>query len=189
MLRKKLLALGCAVAIVGVGACFLPPEHVAPPPLPPYLGHIRTFSIEVHDASSQDLIDDSAMSREVVSNFNRLWKEYALRAKLSRSSRVADAILRIKIDRKSASTFRGTDKRQEWAFDLKSSLTLSASDGRLLWQKQEENTRFKIAFEKGFSSDGWNSREVRHEAAYWLAMDLGDSFYDLDFGAHRRSVP
>ncbi|WP_109484512.1 hypothetical protein [Occallatibacter savannae] len=189
MLRKKLLALGCAVAIVGVGACFLPPEHVAPPPLPPYLGHIRTFSVEVQDASGQDVIDGGAMSREVVSNFNQLWKEFILRARQSRTSSPNDPILRIKIVRKSASIFHVTDRRQEWAFDLKASSTLTACDGRLLWQNPEQNTKFRMAFDKGLPSDGWNSREVRHEAAYWLAMDLGDSFYGLDLGTHQRSAP
>ena len=183
MLHKKLIAIGCAVAIVGMGACFLPPEHVQPPPLPPYLSDVRIFSIEVHDESGQDVMDDDAMSREVASKFNQLWKDYGLIARPVRGSKATDAVLRIRIERKSASVLQETIGRPRWEFHLRASFALTAADGRLLWQKPEENTKFIIPLENGFPPDGWQSRVIRHIAGYSLAMRSGDLLYGLHFGA------
>ena len=169
-----MFVLACAIAIVGIGACFLPPEHMPPPPLPPYLVNVRSFSIQVHDASGQDLVDEGAMSQAVVSNFNQLWKEYAVRAKPFQAFSGSDATLRIALDRKSASSSSTAHGKQQWIFELRSSSTLTSADGRLLWHRQEQNSHFAIWLENGLPPDGWNSRIVRKQAAYSLAMAMGD---------------
>jgi len=179
MLGKKIFALGCAIAIVALGACFLPHDHVPPPALPPYLGHVHHLSIEVRDTSGQDLFDESAMSQAVASNFNELWKDFSVRAKPVQAAKPSDAVLRIAITHKSASG--GATGKQAWTFDLNSSLTLTSTGGRVLWQRGEENTRFRLSLEDGLPPDAWNSRVIQHEAAYWLAMRSGDVLLDLPF--------
>lgn len=170
MLQKKMFVLACAIAIVGIGACFLPPAHMPPPPLPPYLVHVQRISIQVQDASGQDLIDESAMSRAVASNFNSLWSEYAVHAEPIRDSTHSDATLRITIDSKSASASTG----KQWNVDLKSTSVLIANDGRVLWQRHDENAQYVLWLGNGFPSGGWNSTTVRHQLAYSLAMAMGD---------------
>lgn len=183
MLRKKLASIACAIAIVGMGACFLPPERVPPPPLPPYLGHIRTFSIEVHDASGDSLVDDGAMSQKVASEFNRLWKDYGIRATAARESRTRDAVLLININRKSISNSESFSGKRQWTFHLTLSMTLSAGDGRLLWEKHEKVSQFRLWLDDGSVPDGWNSHKIEHEVVYWLAMNSGDLFYDVQLDA------
>jgi len=174
MLQKKLFAAACAMAIVGVGACFLPPGPVPHPPLPPYLVQIRSFYIQVQDASNEDRVDGVSMSRAVASNFNELWKDFAVRAKSGEDSRRTDATLRITVEQKYASFSTVSRGKQQWIFDLRTSATLTAADGRLLWQKQNQISHFAIWLENGLPPDRWNSRGVRQHAAYSLAMTAGD---------------
>lgn len=172
MLYKKLLTLACAVAIAGIGACFLPPEHV-PPPLPPHLAKIHAFAIQVQDASSYDLIDGDAMSQAVASNFNRLWKDSSVRAKPFQPSSRNDATLRITLIRKSASSSDNDPDKPQWTFAWSASAVLNDPDGRLLWQEQNLNSQFFIRVEPGVAPDSWNSRIVMKQAAYSLAMIIG----------------
>jgi hypothetical protein len=175
MLPKRVFVLACALAIVGIGACFLPPQHVSPPPLPPYLAQVRTISIQVQDISGKDLIDGDAMSRAVASKFTDLWKEYSVSAKAFQSSTHSDATLKLTLTQKSASLFSTDHGKQVWKFELTSSSTLTASDGRLLWQKQNQNSPFLVWHDNGLPPGGWNSRIVMKQAADSLAMYLGQN--------------
>ena len=179
MLKKKVLTVACAIAIVATGACFLPPEHVPPPPLPPYLVQVRTFAIQVQDASGKDLIDGDAMSRAVASNFNELWKDYSVRARPFQPSGHTEATLRITLARKSASGSSTEQGKQRWNFELSASSTLTAPDGRLLWQEQDENSHFTVRLENGLPPDGWNSRIVMKQSAYSLAMVVGEKIFHI----------
>ena len=173
MLHKKLFTLACVIAVVGVGACFLPPEHVPPPPLPPYLAQVRVFAIQVEDASGKDLVDVDAMSQAVAANFNQLWEDYKVRAKALRSSGNKDAILRITINHKSASSPSTSDGKQRWELELNTSSILATPDGRVLWQEQNETSQSMVWLTNGLPPDGWNSRIVRKQTAYSLAMQVG----------------
>lgn len=174
MLDKKLFTLACAVAIMGIGACFLPPEHVPPPPLPPHLANIHAFAIQVQDASGHDLIEEAAMNQAVASSFNRLWKDYSVRAKPFQPSSRNDATLKITLIRKSATSSHNDPDRPQWTFAWSASAVLNDSDGRLLWQEQNLNSQFVVRLENGLPSDGWNSHNVMKESAYSLAMTVGD---------------
>lgn len=173
MLDKKLFTLACAVAIMGIGACFLPPEHVPPPQLPPHLTNIHTFAIQVQDASGHDLIEEAAMSQAVASSFNRLWKDYSVRAKPFQPSSRNDATLKITLTRKSASSSHNDPVRPQWTFAWSASAVLNAPDGRLLWQEQNLNSQFFIRAQDGVRSVNWKSRNVIKESAYSLAMTVG----------------
>jgi hypothetical protein len=172
MLQKRMFVIACAIAIIGIGACFLPPQHVPPPPLPPYLAQVRTISIQVQDASGKDLIDGDEMNRAVASNFNELWKEYSVRAKPLQTSTHTDATLRIALVQKTAALSGTYHGRQQWVFELTSSSTLTAPDGRLLWKEQNQNSHFLIWLENGFPPDGWHSPIVMQRVEYSLASDL-----------------
>lgn len=169
MLRKKLFTLACVIAIVAIGACFLPPARVPPsPPLPPYLGHIRVFAIQVEDKSGEDLIDEDAMSRAVASSFNRLWN--SVRAKPFPGPENNDATLRISINRKSASN----NGKQLWNLALVTSSTLTTADGRLLWQEQNETSHAMVWLGNGLPPDQWNSPIILEKIAYSLALHIGE---------------
>jgi hypothetical protein len=173
MFQKKFIALVCVIAILGIGACFLPPEHFPPPPLPPYLARVSTFAIHVQDASGNDNFNEGPMSQAVTSNFNQLWKEYAVRAKPFQTTGSNDATLRITVIRKSATSSRTNERKQRWDLELITSSTLTAPDGRLLWQEQNENSHSVVWLENDWPTDGWNSRLVMRQTAYSLAMSVG----------------
>ncbi|WP_348262162.1 hypothetical protein P8935_20445 [Telmatobacter sp. DSM 110680] len=173
MLHKKLFTLACAIAVVAMGACFLPPEHVTPPPLPPYLAQVRVFVIQVEDASGKDLVDGDAMSRAVAANFNQLWQDYKVRARALQSSGNKDAILKITINHKSTSGPSASAGKQRWEFELNTSSILTAPDGSVLWQEPNETSQSIVWLTNGLPPDGWNSRIVRSETAYSLAMQVG----------------
>ena len=174
MLQKKIFTLVCAMAIVGIGACFLPPEHIPPPPLPPYLARLSTVAIQLQDVSGKDPIDGDAMSRAIASNFNQLWKDYSVRARPFRPSEGNDATLRIMIIRKSLTSSRTNSGRQPWQLELITSSRLTSPDGRLLWQDENQDSQSVVQLNNGLTSDGWTSRVVLKEIAYSLAMSVGE---------------
>lgn len=173
MFQKKILSFVCAVAIVGIGACFLPPEHVPPPPLPPYLAQVSTVAIQVQDVSGKDLIDENAMSQAVASNVNQLWKEYSVRAIPFRPSGGSDATLQVTIVRKSLSNSRVNKGKQPWELELTTSAKLTSRDGKLLWQEENQDLHSVVWLNNGLPSDGWNSRVMMKETAYSLALSVG----------------
>lgn len=173
MLRKKIFTLVCAIAIVGIGACFLPPEHIPPPPLPPYLARVSTVAIQLQDVSGKDLIDGDAMSRAIASNFNQLWKDYSVRARPFRPGGYNDPTLKITIIRKSASSSSANKGKQRWDLELITSAKLTSPDGRLLWQEENQDLHSVVWLDGGLPSDGWNSRVMIKETAYSLAMSVG----------------
>lgn len=179
MLRKKIFTVVCAIAIVTICACFLPPEHVPPPPLPPYPVQVRTFAVQVQDASGKDLIEGDAMSRAVASNFNELWKDYSVRARPFDPSGHTDATLRITVTRKSASGSSTDHGKRRWNFELRASSTLTSPDGRSLWQEHDGDAQFTVRLENGLPPDGWNSRIVMKHSAYSLAMVVGGKILDI----------
>ena len=175
MLRKKIFTIVCAIAIVGIGACFLTPspEHVPPPPLPPYLAQVNTFAIRIHDVSGKDPVDGDAMSQAVSSNFNQLWKEYSVRATPFRSTGDKYPTLTVTIVRKYLSISRTNAGNQPWELELITTSKLTAPDGSLLWQLENQDSHSVVWLNNGLQSDSWNSRALIKQAAHSLAMSVG----------------
>ena len=119
------------------------------------------------------------MSRAVASNFNALWKDYSVRAKPFQPSDHDDATLRITLGRKSATGSISDHGKQPWRFELSMSSTLTAPNGQLLWQEQDENSHSTIWLENGLPLDGWNSRVVMKQTAYSLAMVVGERIFNI----------
>ena len=174
MLRKKLLALECAIAITALGACFLPPEHLPRPQLPPDSEHIHSFAVQVMDLSRQDLVDEIAMNQAVAQEFNDLWKNPSIQAEPIEPSRWGRVKLEIVLHRKSISILNLPSGEQSWTCEAMSEFTLTAPSGRVLWQKREESIRFEIPYGRSFRSDRWNSPIVRKKAAHLLAKAAGE---------------
>ena len=173
MLQKKIITFICTIAILGIGACFLPPEHFPSPPLPPYLAQFKTFAIQVQDVSANDLIDGQTMSEAIASNFNRIWRDYPLRARPFRAAGYNDPTLRITILRKSASDSGATIGDPHWHLQLITSSALTAPDGRVLWQEQNQGSHVAVVLEHGLPPERWNARVVMDRTAYSLAMSIG----------------
>jgi len=173
MLQKKIITIVCAIAILGIGACFLPPEHFPSPPLPPYLTQFKTFAIQVQDVCANNPIDGEAMSENIASNFNRIWKEHPLRARPFRAAGYNDPTLRITILRKSASNSGATKGDPHWDLQLITSSTLTASDGKVLWQEQNQGSHVAVVLDHGLPPERWNARVVMDRTAYSLAMSIG----------------
>jgi len=179
MIERKILTLAGAAGILACGACFLPPLPGPKPPLPPALASVHIIAIHVEDGTAGNLFDPLIMSNATVGNFNRLWKEFPVRAVSSNSAGPKDATLRINVLRKTASCAPADKGHQFCSFDLISSFTLTAADGRILQSKPEERSKLGIWLKGDSLPETWNSNPFLQDAAYALAMTAGDKLLVL----------
>jgi hypothetical protein len=174
MHRRKLLTVACALGVLACGACFLPPLREPPPPLPPSLAAVRTIAVQIEDSSAHDLIHEAPMSAAVASNFNRLWAEFPVRALPYVEAGRYDAVLKVTIIQKTVSGGSTSHGNQLWTFEILASLALTASDGRILQSETNQRSRFGFSSKIGLAPGTWNSAPIRNQAAYALAMTVGD---------------
>jgi hypothetical protein len=174
MIEKKLLTLACAVGILACGACFLPPLDEPKPQLPPALASVHIIAIQVEDGTGSNLFDPLMMSSATVSNFNRLWSEYPVRAKALNAGGPSDAVLRVVVLHKTDSFTPGKKGRQFYPLEMIASFTVTAADGTNLESKPEESVKFGVWFSGKSLPENWNSSPILHEAAYALAMAAGN---------------
>lgn len=176
MLGKKLLTLACVLAIIGIGACFLPPPHI-PARLPAYLVGVRTLAIQVEDKSENEPFDAAAMSNETTASFNGLWKEYSIHARPWSSGMSADATLQIVVLHKSMLRDGLVDGKQAWNFQITAHYALTARDGSALGVSTERVIRFTRWFPAASLAPSWNLRDVFNDSAYNLAMFGGEFMF------------
>jgi hypothetical protein len=177
MLEKKLLTLGCAIEILACGACFLPPLPEPKPPLPPALASVHIIAIDVEDGTASNFFDPRFMSNTTAGNFNRLWKEFPVRAKAFNAGGPSDATLKITVLRNKASCKPGDKGKQFCSFEMIASFAVTAAEGRILENKSEEISKFGLWLEGKPLPESWNSNPFRQEAAYALAMTAGDKLF------------
>jgi hypothetical protein len=178
MIEKKLLTLAGAAGILFCGACFLPPppEHA---PLPPVLAAVHVIAIHVEDRTAGNLFDPLVMSNATASNFNRLWKEFPVRAVAFNAGGPSDAALSIAVLRKMASCVPADKGHQFCTFELISSFTLTGADGRILRSKPEERSKLGIRLKGDSLPQTWNSNPFLEDAGYALATTAGDKLLVL----------
>lgn len=177
--RKKLLTLAGVVGILACGACFLPPlpQHKpVPPPMPPALASMHLIDIHVEDGTAGDLFDPLILSKATADDFNRVWKDFPVRAEAFNSGRHSDAALRITVLRKTASCKPGNNSKQFCSFEMIASFTLTAADGRILQNRPQESWKFGFWQQGNSLPQNLNANPFREEAAYALAMTTGTMF-------------
>jgi hypothetical protein len=179
MIAKKLVTLAGAVGILACGACFLPPlpQHNPPPPLSPALASVHSIAIQVENGTADNFFDPLMMSKATAANFNRLWKEYRVRAEAFNAGEPNDAVLRIIVVRKTTSCTPENKGIQFCSFEVIASFTFTAADGRVLQSKPEEHSKFGFWIKGNSLPETWNSNRFRQDAAYALAMTAGDSLF------------
>jgi hypothetical protein len=177
MLEKKLVTLGCAVSILACGACFLPPLQGPKPPLPPALTSVHLIAVHVEDGTARNLFDPLIMSSATASNFNRLWKEFPVRAEAFDAGIPSDATLKITVIRTTASCIPRDKDKQFCSFEFFASFTVTGAGGRILQSEPEEGSRFGLWFKGNSLPETWNSDPFRQEATYALAMTAGEMLF------------
>jgi hypothetical protein len=174
MVEKKLLTLACAAGILACGACFSPGLNEPKPQLPPALASVHVIAIQVEDGTGSNLFDSVIMSNATAGNFNRLWKDFGVRARALNAGGPSDSVLRIIVLRKTVSITPEKNGRQFYPFEMAASYTLTTADGRILESMPERLSQFGTWFDGKSLPETWNSNPLRQDAAYALAMTAGD---------------
>jgi hypothetical protein len=177
MLKNKLLTLAGVLAILACGACFMPPlSQNEPPPPPNRLASVHRITIDVEDGTGSNLFDPVAMSSVTVGEFDRLWAESPVRATVFNAGRPSDAVLKIVVLHKTASCTLQSNGKQLCSFEMISSFTLMAADGRILQSRPQESSKFGVWYQGDSLPGNLNANPFRQNAAYSLAMAAGDIF-------------
>lgn len=146
MLRKQLITLAAILGILGCGACFLPnlvdrDPIPPPPPLTIDLHGVHTIGVTVSDDSKASLLDPAMLAQRVAEYGNFRSRDTKVKFRVHRDGENEDAQLKIAILKESAvkipQTAPGT--AQKWALRLVISSTLTARDGRVIWQEMDRN--------------------------------------------------
>jgi hypothetical protein len=141
MLSKQLITLASILAILGCGACFLPsPIDRTPPPPPPLhidLRGVRTIGVTLTNESETHRLGPAQMAKCIVDEANYDYRETKVRVRVHRDGGNEDAELKLVILKEGA--VRLPNPRpgvtQKWAVRVSVSGTLTARDGRVIWQE------------------------------------------------------
>jgi hypothetical protein len=173
MLRKKLFTLACVLAILGIGACFLPPPR--PPVLlpPPFLAAERVLAIDVRDTSPSEPLEGSMLSKLTADQFSQLWRIHHLRVVPDRPSEHAGVILRITILSKQAIPGRTTGQSQAWKVILATRMELVRNNGQRIWLRNQAPVTFNTSRSTSPKPFPWQSGSTRYDLAYNLALRAG----------------
>lgn len=146
MHRKQLITLAAILGILGCGACFLPDliDRTPPPPPPPLridLQGVRTIGVAVNNDSKSPILDSMRLAQAVVEHANYRSRQTKVRLRVRRDGGDEHAQLKISIVRESAVPVPQTTPgaAQKWALRLNISATLTARDGRVIWQETNRN--------------------------------------------------
>lgn len=194
MLEKKLLTLGCALAILACGACFLPPVHEYPPqprpapplPIPPPpaptlkvdLGATRSIRIVAQNASPSHRLDPARLSQWMAWAINNGTAHTGVTAHSTPAPIPGEAVLTVTILNENAADSRPPDapRHQLWPVELDLSATLTRADGVVL--QQIKNASFTRSFDFPVSDPAvWNQWSgLQH----WIAFDVSNHLvYDV----------
>jgi hypothetical protein len=173
MFRKKLFTLACVLAILGIGACFLPPPR--PPVLlpPPFLAAERVLAIDVRDASPAEPLDGSVLSNLTADQFNQQWRLPHLRVVPDRTSEPAGVTLRITILSKQALPGRTMGQSQAWKVILATRMELVRNNGQRIWLRNQAPVTFNTSISTSATPFPWQSGSTRYDLAYNLALRAG----------------
>jgi hypothetical protein len=139
---KRVLTLGCAVAILAFGACFgpPPPSPSPPPPPPPPLPHLklpgaRRILVTVTNESTSRHVDPAALGRCIAEAVN-VRTDGSPRADTGREAKAGNAVLQVSIEKEEALP---EAKRQPefttWRFAVTLSATLAGADQTVVWSE------------------------------------------------------
>jgi hypothetical protein len=146
MLRKQLITLAAILGILSCGACFLPNlvDRDPPPPPPPLtidLRGVRMIGVTVSDDSKAPLLDPVMLAQRVAEYGNFRSRDTKVKLRVHREGGTEDAQLKIAILKESAVKLPQAtpEAAQRWALQLIISSTLTARDGRVIWQETSRN--------------------------------------------------
>ncbi len=139
MLRKQLITLAAILGILGCGACFLPPLIPRTPPPPPMhidLRGVRTIGVTAANESEMHRLDAVQMAKSLAEDANDSVQETRVRLRAHRDGRDEDAQLKLVILKETAIRLpqRKPGAVQTWALRLNMAMTLTARNGRVIWQ-------------------------------------------------------
>lgn len=152
----KLLTVGCFMAILACGACFLPPPRTAPPPLAPDLRASRRLCVQVANLSPSQHIDSRRLEAMFVMNINKTLDGMRLKAQKDVPPQQGDAVLHVSILEESAAAASG---QSSFTFSITFNASLTASDGVVVWHcsRRTFTSRLTHAYSE---SDPWRDYSV-----------------------------
>jgi hypothetical protein len=170
MRGKKLLTLGCVVAILACGACFLPPPRPVPPPLAPALRASRRIRVEVVNLSPTQHIAPQRFGSTLMTNINNRLSGTRLKATTDAASRPGDAVLHIDILQESASAPTPSNPgRSMSTFSVAFNGSFIAANGDVL--RRASNRTFSSYPVYIFSdSDPWRDSVLKVEMLFTNAV-------------------
>lgn len=174
MLEKKLFTLACVLAILGIGACFVPPPQPTTVPLPPALTGTRVLAIDVLDASPTDPLQGTKLTKLTAFQFIQQWSVRHIRVIPQGSRDLADATLHITILKKQATPYQTQDRREAWKVALFTQMELVGKDHRQLWLRNESPITFLTWSSKAAPPPSLRSSGVMQLTAYNLALRAGN---------------
>ncbi|HEU5352662.1 MAG TPA: hypothetical protein VFU55_13805 [Terracidiphilus sp.] len=178
MLEKKLLTLACVLAILGIGACFLPPPRPPAFPLPPNMVGARVLAIDVRDASPTEPFDGAALSNFTADQINQQWSLPQLRVVPEGDPASADATLHITIVSRQAICGRPAKHGCLWNLTLAARMELVARDGQRIWLRDEPPTTFTLWRITKATPFSWQEYGVRNAVASNLALRAGNAIHN-----------
>jgi hypothetical protein len=138
MLKKQLLTLAAIVGILACGACFAPSRYTPPPPPPIAVEGLKNLRVVVRDGTGSARLNPAALAAVIVQNFNYRFHNNGLSAHLAEQPG-DDGIAEVKIV--SVTAARNPDVvangEQSWKFEVKTVVSLTRSNGQVLWQGAE----------------------------------------------------
>ena len=137
-----MITLAAILGILGCGACFLPnlidrDPTPPPPPLTIDLRGVRTIGVTVSDDSKAPLLDPAMLAQRVAEYGNFRSRDTKVKLRVHREGENEDAQLKIAILKESAVKLpqAAPGAAQKWALRLIVSSTLTARNGRVIWQE------------------------------------------------------
>jgi hypothetical protein len=175
MLGKKLLTIACVLGILAFGACFGPVYHPPPRPLAPGLdlSGVHSIGVTVTNNSESHHVDTSTLEKVLEEQINDQSRDIKVKARVQKGTGSGDAVLAVVILSENATE----DSRpnaigyHNWTFVMKMSVTLTARDGRVIWNGTNEDYSFSQGFPAG-SPVVWNGPRAQSSGDYFICLSL-----------------
>lgn len=184
MFGKKLLTFACALGILAIGACFLPPlpEHRTPAPPPPVSVHgVHSICVKVTNVSETHHIDPVTFGRWIVEAINRSRQPGWPRAHVGEPNNSGDAILQVSIENESAIPDQANNAQPNprYTYTLWVDAELLTPSGLVIWKDSRPDylSRGLLLAETG---DPWRStRFARWVHDYVCAVLVARTLFEV----------